>query len=78
VILVDDGVATGSTMLAAVRAIRNQEPDLLVVAAPVMARDTAELLAGEADEEVVQLLEAAGRPSGATMSGKAGSHAADF
>lgn len=49
VVLVDDGVATGSTMLAAVRAIRKMQPDLLVVAAPVMAQDAAATLAREAD-----------------------------
>ncbi len=37
VILVDDGVATGSSMLAALRAIRQRRPDRLVAAAPVMS-----------------------------------------
>jgi predicted phosphoribosyltransferase len=49
VILVDDGVATGSTMRAAVRAIRQQRPAFLVVAAPVMSREAATLLRQEAD-----------------------------
>ena len=39
VILVDDGVATGSTMYAAVTAIRQQEPQRIVVAVPVGAPD---------------------------------------
>jgi predicted phosphoribosyltransferase len=50
VILVDDGVATGSTMLAAVEAVRRFHPAWLVVAAPVMARHAAEALGRVADE----------------------------
>ena len=49
VILVDDGVATGSTMLAAVEAVRMQRPASVVVAAPVMARDAIEVLHRAAD-----------------------------
>ena len=52
VIVVDDGVATGSTMRAAVRAIRQQQPAHLAVAVPVGAPDTCRQLAGEADEVV--------------------------
>jgi putative phosphoribosyl transferase len=52
VILVDDGLATGSTMLAAVRALRQQRPGRIVVAAPVAASDTCELLKEEVDEVV--------------------------
>ena len=52
VILVDDGLATGSTMLAAVRALRRQEPERIVVAVPVAARETCELLLAEADDVV--------------------------
>jgi putative phosphoribosyl transferase len=52
VILVDDGLATGSTMLAAVRALRLQEPVWIVVAAPIAAADTCELLRAEADHVV--------------------------
>ena len=51
-ILVDDGLATGSTMLAAVKALRRQEPARIVVAAPIAALDTCELLRTEADEVV--------------------------
>jgi putative phosphoribosyl transferase len=40
VILVDDGIATGSTMLAAVAALRQLDPDRIVVAAPVIAGST--------------------------------------
>jgi predicted phosphoribosyltransferase len=52
VIVVDDGLATGSTMRAAVTAIRQQNPEHLVVAVPVGAQETCEQLRGEADEVV--------------------------
>jgi putative phosphoribosyl transferase len=52
VIVVDDGVATGSTMRAAVLAIRQQGPARLTVAVPVGAPETCRQLAGEADEVV--------------------------
>jgi predicted phosphoribosyltransferase len=52
VILVDDGLATGSTMRAAVAAVRKLEPTRVVVAVPVGARDTCRVLAAEADEVV--------------------------
>jgi predicted phosphoribosyltransferase len=52
VILVDDGLATGSTMLAAVRALKAQAPKRIVVAVPTGAPQTCEDLRGEADEVV--------------------------
>ena len=52
VILVDDGLATGSTMRAAVQAVRALGPERLVVAVPVAARQTCELLRVEVDELV--------------------------
>jgi len=52
VIVVDDGLATGSTMRAAVQALRQSHPDRIVVAVPVAARDTAQKLRREADEVV--------------------------
>jgi putative phosphoribosyl transferase len=42
IILVDDGVATGASMLAAVRALRNREPKSIVVAVPVASREACE------------------------------------
>jgi putative phosphoribosyl transferase len=51
-ILVDDGLATGSTMKAAVQAARQHEPDRVVVAVPVGAPSICEQLAGIADETV--------------------------
>ena len=52
VILVDDGLATGSTMRAAVAALRLLHPAWIVVAVPVGAADTCATLAEEADEVV--------------------------
>lgn len=53
VILVDDGLATGATMRAAVGVARAMGAARVVVAAPVAARETAELLAPLVDELVV-------------------------
>lgn len=52
VIVVDDGLATGMTMLAALRAVRRRGPARLIAAAPVASRQGAALLEGEADEVV--------------------------
>ncbi|MBM3820936.1 MAG: phosphoribosyltransferase [Acidimicrobiia bacterium] len=52
VILVDDGLATGSTMRAAVKAIRQVAPAKVVVAVPVGAAGTCRDLTQEADEVV--------------------------
>lgn len=52
VILVDDGLATGATMRAAVRAVRAQGPARLIVAVPVAAADSADDLAREVDRLV--------------------------
>jgi predicted phosphoribosyltransferase len=52
VVVVDDGLATGSTMRAAVAALRAQRAGRIVVAVPVGARETCAQLAGEADEVV--------------------------
>ena len=52
VILVDDGVATGGTARAAIRALRTFQPKRIVFAVPVAAVQAAELLGSEADELV--------------------------
>jgi predicted phosphoribosyltransferase len=52
VVLVDDGLATGATMLAAVRAVREQGPARVVVAVPVADPDVCERLGSIADEVV--------------------------
>ena len=52
IIVVDDGLATGSTMRAAVRALRQSNPARIIVAAPVAAAETYGSLGREADEMV--------------------------
>ena len=52
VILVDDGLATGSTMRAAAAALRSQHPRRLIAAVPVAPAQTCEALRGEVDEVV--------------------------
>jgi len=51
-VLIDDGVATGATMLAAIAALKRLEPRRIVVGVPVAAPRTAELLASKVDELV--------------------------
>jgi putative phosphoribosyl transferase len=52
VIVVDDGLATGATMWAAVAAIRRQQPARVVVAVPVAAASTCQALEQAADEVI--------------------------
>jgi predicted phosphoribosyltransferase len=52
VVLVDDGLATGATMRAAVHALRAREAGRIVVAVPVGAPETCAMLTAEADEVV--------------------------
>jgi len=52
VIIVDDGLATGSTMEAAIKAVRVSAPARIVVASPVAAADTCDRLRHVADEVV--------------------------
>lgn len=52
VVLVDDGLATGSTMKAAVQAVRALSPARIVVAVPVGAADTCHALSATADDVV--------------------------
>jgi len=51
-ILVDDGLASGYTMLAAIRAVRKQRPQAVVAAVPVTPRSSLEKVARSADEAV--------------------------
>lgn len=51
-ILVDDGLATGASMRAAVELLRQQEPARVVIAVPVGAPDSCEALAQQVDELV--------------------------
>lgn len=52
VIVVDDGMAMGSTMLAAVRALQKRHPRRIIVAVPVGSRASCEAVSAEADEVV--------------------------
>ena len=52
VILVDDGLATGASMRAAIRALRLREPARIVAAVPVAAPETCAAISEEADEAV--------------------------
>lgn len=52
VILVDDGIATGATMRAAIESVRQQQPSRIVVAVPVAAASTRDELRREVDEVV--------------------------
>lgn len=54
-ILVDDGMATGSTMLAAVRAVRERGSGRVVVAVPIASGEACEALRAEADEVICAL-----------------------
>jgi putative phosphoribosyl transferase len=51
-VLVDDGLATGATMLAAVRAARQAGATRVVVAVPVASREAQQRVAAEADEVI--------------------------
>ena len=53
VIVVDDGLATGATMIAALHALRERRPARLICAVPVASREAVEKVRGYADEMVV-------------------------
>jgi predicted phosphoribosyltransferase len=52
VILVDDGLATGATMQAAIKALRAMQPDRIVVAVPTGSPETCAQLKAEADDVI--------------------------
>jgi len=56
VILVDDGIATGSTLIAAIHVLRKQKPAKIVVAVPVAPADGLARVKAEADEVVCLLV----------------------
>lgn len=73
VIIVDDGVATGATMRAAIRAVRTRAPRRLIVALPVGPTDTCRVLEREEDVEVVCL-----KPISSSEFGSVGTWYQDF
>ncbi|WP_345798887.1 phosphoribosyltransferase family protein [Aliiglaciecola sp. CAU 1673] len=52
VILVDDGIATGATMLAAIKALKSQHPKELILAVPVAAKESLERLIPSVDKAI--------------------------
>lgn len=50
IVLVDDGVATGSTLLAAIKGLKKSNPAEVILAVPVGPPDTLRRLASEVDE----------------------------
>ena len=56
VIVVDDGLATGSTMRAAVRAVKLQNPAKIVVAAPVASRETCDRFFADTDNLCISVI----------------------
>jgi len=55
VILVDDGLATGATMRAAIQALRQQQAARIIVAVPTAPPETCQQLRAEADEVICAL-----------------------
>jgi putative phosphoribosyl transferase len=70
VIVIDDGIATGATVKAALRGVRQNEPRRLILAVPVAPPETLEKLASECDELVCLFAPA--------WFNAVGSHYADF
>lgn len=56
VILVDDGIATGATMKAAIQSVRRHKPSSIIVAVPVAPPDTVEELKKEVDKLVCPIV----------------------
>ncbi|MEM2924822.1 MAG: phosphoribosyltransferase [Methanocellales archaeon] len=55
IVLVDDGIATGATMLVVINWLKKQQPKKLVVAVPVLPAETLEILKREVDEVIYVL-----------------------
>ena len=55
VVLVDDGLATGVTMLAAIKYVKNFKPKEIILAVPVSAEDTLQNLSKEVDKVICLL-----------------------
>lgn len=68
-ILVDDGIATGLTMRAAIKEIKHQAPQKIVVAIPVVPYSSLEILRSEVDEVIAVYI-----PSDAAYQGSVGAY----
>ena len=66
----DDGIATGATMRASLKAVRRRNPAKLVLAVPVAPRDTVEEIRGDVDELICLRIPA--------FFGGVGAHYVDF
>jgi predicted phosphoribosyltransferase len=56
VIIVDDGIATGNTLLAAIKMIRGKSPKKIIVAVPVAPTDSAKKISDKVDELICPLI----------------------
>ena len=56
VIVVDDGIATGNTILSTIHVLRKSKPGKIIVAAPVAAKDAVDKLSKEADDVVTVIV----------------------
>jgi predicted phosphoribosyltransferase len=56
IILVDDGAATGATLVVSARWIRKRNPKKIIIAIPVAPNETVDLLRNEVDEVVTILV----------------------
>jgi predicted phosphoribosyltransferase len=56
VIIIDDGIATGNTVLAGIRSVSRSKPEKIIVAAPIMSRQAYEKIKGTADETISLLI----------------------
>lgn len=56
VILIDDGIATGNTLIATIRILKNEKPARIIVAAPVVSKSAAQKVMEEADELISILI----------------------
>lgn len=56
VILIDDGVASGYTMIAAIKSLRAQGADKIIAAVPVASRSAAAMIEEEADDSIFEII----------------------
>jgi predicted phosphoribosyltransferase len=56
IIIIDDGVATGNTLLATIRLLKKEKPAKIVIAVPVISKSAAQKISLEADELIAVLI----------------------